>query len=658
MHTLSLSYGNYPERKPVNYPRFEFAHHVIKRLHAGVRSRNLAPYRAFARDVVRFADRIDIQNPSVFRAVLGQTREQLQQQGLQSMVARKAMALVLQAIDHQTGLKAYPTQIIAAAIMLDNGLAEMQTGEGKSLAILLAAGTAALSGIPVHVITANDYLAQRDAEAAEKISLLLELGTGSINPEMDRDQRRKAYSRDITFCTAKELVFDYLRDKSDKQSPVNHLQALAQSITQPGKTEPPVLRGLYFAIVDEADSILLDEAMTPFILSKQGKTRLNTEHYRFALTLAARLQKNTHYTILNHSRSLHLTEQGVQQVAQDSQNKGGLWQVHRFRTHLIEQALSALHLFQADRDYLIKDDEIQIIDAVTGRLAEGRKWSQGIHQLLELKENLELTDDLEQMAKITYQQFFPRFLKLGGTSATVHEDHVELNQTYSLPVIKVPLRLPCQRQILPTRLFCHSPQKWADIVQRTLAVQAGGQAILIAVESVEDSHQLSRQFEQYKIRHVVLNARQDAEEAEIIAQAGQPGSVTVATNMAGRGTDIKLSPQVLKAGGLHIICSHLNDSKRIDRQVQGRCARNGQPGTVETILSLEDRLFSRHIPNGMTALLNLVFRKQQPLPQGLGKLLTAWPQKIEKWRGQRQRKQLKRHNEHMRKLLAMGGARN
>lgn len=657
MSAASLSYGGYPERKPENYPQFEMAHHVVKRFHASIRSRNLLPYRTFARDVERFAKQIDISNPAAFRAELTHTRTHLQQQGLQSLVARKAMALVLQAIHHQTGLTAYPSQIIAAAMMLDNVLAEMQTGEGKSLAILLAAGTAALSGTPVHVITANDYLAQRDAEAAEKITQLLELDTGSISNDMDRDQRRIEYARDITFCTAKELVFDYLRDKSGQPTQVDNLQALAQSMTQSARAESPVLRGLYFAIIDEADSILLDEAMTPFILSKQGKSQLNTEHYRLALKIAAGLKKNTHYAANQSTRSINLTDQGVQQVTRYTENKGGLWQVSRFRTHLIEQALSALHLFEPDRDYLIKEGEIQIIDAVTGRLAEGRKWSQGIHQLLEIKEQLELTDDLEQMAKITYQQFFPRFLKLGGTSATVYEDRVELNQSYGMPVIRVPLRLPCQRQLNPARLFLHRHQKWADILQHSRKTLATGTALLIAVESVEDSQTLSQQFDNNKIEHVVLNARQDEAEAQIIAQAGQPGSVTIATNMAGRGTDIKLPPQVLGTGGLHIICSHLNYSRRIDRQVQGRCARNGQPGTVETILSLEDRLLSRHLPGWIRSLLSR-FGHHQALPLMLSKPLIAWPQSIEKWRGRRQRKQLKKHNEHMRKLLAMGGAKN
>ncbi len=651
---LPLSHGVRAERRPEPRESLAWLRRRARRLEARLQRKPLSRHQAFANEVQAFAAALERASPAVFDAILAQTRRELRQRGLAHAASIRAVALVSHAIFRQTGLRAYDTQIIAARIMLDEGLAEMQTGEGKSLAIQLAACAAALAGIPVHVLTANDYLAQRDADAARPIAARLGLRVGVIATAMDNAERRENYLADLTFSTAREVVFDYLRDATRAQRHPEPLRQLADAMTQTGIAELPVLRGLHFALIDEADSILLDEALTPFILSRQGKPLLETAHLALALEIARQLIPGEDFELWPAQRRVELTDAGQARVEDASREHSGLWRVERFRNHLIEQALAALRLFERDRDYLVKSGEIHIIDAVTGRLAEGRKWSQGIHQLLELKESLTPSEELEQLARISYQQFFPRYLRLAGTSATLHEDRRELLDAYRLPTSRVPLRLPCQRRDLGRRLFPDREQKWTAALDRAREMRDKGRSVLIAVESVAESRQLSLRFTAAEIPHVVLNARQDAEEAAIIARAGEPGAVTIATNMAGRGTDIKLAPETRRAGGLHVTLTHLNNSARIDRQARGRCARNGQPGSVESIHSLQDRLIQAYTPDWIAALLRR-HGKKQPLPGWLATLILAFPQRLEQWRARRMRQHMKRHEETLRDLMAIGG---
>lgn len=646
----------YPERLIHGFDENSFLLDRLKRVLRRTRLQSLDQRFQFSQQVNQFSCLLENSSDAVFQSIKQQTIHEVQKTEFNEDVFIRTMSLVRHAIFQQTGLKVYETQIIAASAMLDNCLAEMQTGEGKSLAITLAAGTAALFGLPVHVITANDYLAERDAQLAKHIFSSLNLSVGIISAELEFEQRHSEYQNNIVFTTARELIFDYLRDTVTKPKKPTTLHGMSQTMTNGSVQNTQALRGLCFAIIDEADSILLDEATTPFVISQQGKQKFPPEHYQLALDLAHNLIENDHFQIIKSHGKVSLTEPGIQEVELRNKDQFGLWQVHRFRSYLVEQALAAIHLFHRDQNYLIQDGEIVIVDAVTGRVAEGRKWSQGIHQLIELKEGLEITEDTEQKIKMTYQEFFPRYLKLGGTSGTLAEDQNELNQSYGLPVVKIPLRLPSQRISLPQKLFLTQTLKWQQVIDCIIKNQTDLKPVLVTVGSVEDAESLSDRLHQIYIKHVTLNARQDAAEAEIIADAGKPGSVTIATNIAGRGTDIKLNSDSLEYGGLQIIRCHLNHSRRIDRQVSGRCARNGQPGVVETLLAMDDHLITLYTPGLLMAALRKMHRSDRPLPTYFSNLLIYTCQLRAKWHARRQRWRLKQQTITTRKMMAIRDA--
>ncbi len=656
MYTLPLHQNSvYPERLIEDFDQSHYLLNKAKSLIQGSKRQSMQQRFEFAKRVQTYSTQLENTSEIVFQSIKNQTAQEIQQNPSNPEAFIRAMSLVRHAIFKQTGQKAYETQIVAASTMLDNCLAEMQTGEGKSLAILLAAGTAALIGLPVHVITANDYLAQRDSDHATDIFKHLDLSVGVITADLEFENRQFEYQKNTVFSTARELIFDYLRDAVSKPKKSNTLHGMAQNLTNRKNTTTQVLRGLSFAIIDEADSILLDEAITPFVISAQGKQKFTPDHYQFAMDLAVSLTETEHFQIEKGHKNISLTKKGHLEIELRNKHQVGLWQVYRFRAYLVEQALSALHLFNLDQEYLIKEGEIVIVDMVTGRIADGRKWSQGIHQLIELKEGLEITDDQEQVIKMTYQEFFPRYLKLGGTSGTLSEDHSELNHSYGLPVVKIPLRLASQRINLVEKLFLTRDAKWVKIVARIKNNLEGTRPVLVTVGSVEDADFLSTQLTDINIKHVTLNARQNAEEAKIISAAGLAKSVTIATNIAGRGTDIKLSDASLTTGGLYIIRCHLNHSRRIDRQVNGRCARNGQPGTVETILAIDDKLTGLYTPHWIIAVLRRIYAVEKPLPQQISQLIITTSQLRAKWSARRQRWRLKQNTREARKLLAVRG---
>lgn len=648
--------GSYPERK-VAEPGFTT---YLQRQGALMLDRlqpaPLKRYKQCSQRVEKLQAGFSRLSDSQLKLVAEDLRRNLRRHGLGSPHADKAMAIACEAVKRTTGLQPYPGQMMAARMMLDGCLAEMQTGEGKSFAITLTAICAALGGIFPHVITANDYLVERDAEATQKIAVRLGLTVGAALSGQEPAERSQAYRNDITFCTAREVVFDYLRDRLLPQHTGDSLRGRAKQLSHlSGEPAGKLLRGLSMAIIDEADSILLDEAVTPFVLSQPIENTVTADHYQLALEIATTLNAPDDYQIHQQLREIHVTDHGKNKVAAYCNKLPDLWQIERFREKLVQQALSALHLFELDRDYLIRDGEIHMIDAITGRLADGRKWSQGLHQLLELKESLDTTDELQQIGKMTYQRFFPRFLHLCGTSATLTEARGEFRHSYNLRVLDNPPRLHSQRAIGSPQLFTTQAEKWQSTLQQIQNIRAQQRATLAVVNSVADSQTLSQILQDANLPHTVLNARQDEEEAITIAAAGHPGQVTVATNMAGRGTDIKLTNAVVENGGLQVICCQQNSARRIDRQIQGRCARNGQPGGVEIILSLEDEMLSRYLPDSLKRLVSLFFSPKRALPALLARPLAALPQRLEEYRARQLRNALRRYDTQMRRLLSISG---
>jgi len=591
-----------------------------------------------------------------FQAHVREVRARLASSGFQNYGSAAGFALVREATRRRLGMAHYDTQLIAGDIMLSNQLAEMATGEGKTLTAALTAATAALAGMPVHVITANDYLVERDAQTLAPVYAALGLSVGTVIQKMDQTQRRAAYACDITYCTAKELVFDYLRDRLVRRNVASDLHERVRRIdgTQTEQSSL-LLRGLWMALIDEADSILIDEARTPLVLSQSRINVQQLNYLRQAQQLADRLKQGIEYRLHPAESRVELTAAGCAQVDRHGEAIGGLWRDRRHREEVISMALAARHLFLRDRHYIVRDDEIIMIDQNTGRLAPGRVWSRGLHQLIEAKEGCAPTGDQETIAQITYQRFFPRYLRLGGMSGTLHEARDELYSVYGLSIQRVPLRKASRRIYLPPRMFATRSEKWQAVVQRVTELGGSGRPVLVGTDSVADSEQLSRLLRQCNLKHAVLNARDDSEEARTVARAGQPGQITVTTNMAGRGTDIALAPAVAEAGGLHVICCQHNASARIDRQLQGRCARQGDPGSVETILSLEDGLIARYWPAWARAALSWWMRAGRRLPAWLAKLLAQLPQDAEERRQRRERRLLLEVDDRAEKRLSFAG---
>ncbi|MDP2242162.1 MAG: prepilin peptidase [Burkholderiales bacterium] len=571
-------WGHYPER------RGNGAGWLARRA-ARVANR-VPPHAAFLRAVEALQPAMIRLSTEQCASEVHRVRQQFARRGLADDLQVAAFALFSEISNRQTGQRPYPGQMIAARAMLNRRLVEMPTGEGKTLAAALAAATAALARVPVHVITANEYLARRDADALRPIFGALGLDVGVVTQELDMDARRRAYRCAVTYCTAKELVFDYLRDSLLRRDVEGELRSRAYRMATPD-APATLLRGLCMAIVDEADSVLLDEASVPFVLSRAEDHRGKREHYTRALAFARSLITREDFVTDPESRAVELTAHGRAKAETQSTDGDTLWRVRRYREEALSMALAAIHLFHRDHHYLVRDGAVHIIDDTSGRVAPGRAWSRGLHQFIELKEGCRPSAELVTAAQITYQRFFSRYLHLCGMSGTLIESRAELRAVYGVPVLRVPLRQPSRRVVLPTRVFGTHKARWRFVVARARDIQARGGAALIGTDSVADSQVLSQHLGAAGLAHVVLNARQDRHEAHVIATAGQAGRITVATNMAGRGTDIAIAERLARAGGLHVMLCQANASRRIDRQFTGRCARRGEAGSCETLLSLE-----------------------------------------------------------------------
>jgi len=526
-------------------------------------------------------------------------RARLLREGFRDDTVSTAAALVREVSRRALGLEHFKVQLMGAMAMLDGALVEMATGEGKTLTGSMTAALAALAGLPTHVVTVNDYLATRDAEKLGPIYRALGLTLGVVTEDMDPPGRALAYAADVTYVTNKTVVFDYLRDrialKGLRSGARVRLATMIGDLGGDSRKMPLMLRGLHFALIDEADSIFIDEARTPLIISSELPPEDGETIYHMAIQLAGRLIESRDYEILRGERSPRLHPAGRMAIAQMTRGLGGLWGVRRAREELIEQSLSALHLFDKDRHYIVVDGKVQIVDEFTGRVMADRSWEGGLHQMIEAKEGVELTGKRETLARITYQRMFRRYRRLAGMSGTVLEMAGELHADYDLKTVRIPTNRPIARKFLGVRMFATSEQRWQAVAERVREVACDeGRPVLVGTRSVEASELLSRLLAERDIAHVVLNARQDADEADIVARAGQAGQITVTTNMAGRGTDIQLGPGIADRGGLHVILTEFHESSRIDRQLYGRAGRQGDPGSCEAIVCLEDELFERY----------------------------------------------------------------
>ena len=577
-------------------------------------------------------------------------------EGLSDELAALSFAIIRETATRRLDMRHYDVQLKGGHIMLKGMVAEMETGEGKTLTATLPAATAALAGIPVHIVTVNDFLVTRDAEWMGPLYRALGLKVGTITDGMSLDERREAYACDVTYCTNKQLVFDYLKDRlllGAENRPL-HLQLESLYREQP-RSRRLLLRGLCFAIVDEADSVLVDEARTPLIISNKGDSVQEATTYTQAIGVASELDSPRDFTIRTRDKQVELTDFGKAQVARRARSLGGIWNGRRRREELVCQALTALHLYEANQQYLLKDGKIQIIDEYTGRVMEDRSWERGLHQMIEAKEGFDLTGRQETLARISYQRFFRRYLRLSGMTGTAREIRKELWSVYKLDVVSVPTNRPLQRIAMPDRVFVTTEQKWRAVVDRVRDIHKLGRPVLLGTRSVAASEHLSKLLTISRLPHEVLNARQNEEEARIIAHAGQRGRITVATNMAGRGTDIKLSKDVIELGGLYVLATERHEAHRIDRQLFGRCGRQGDAGSYETILCLEDELISKFWGRPLHAYIERKAHNNQELPIWMSKPLVGIAQYAAEQHHRRTRQDLLKLDDNLSDMLAFTG---
>ena len=508
----------------------------------------------------------------------------------------RAFALVREVAARQIGEKPFLVQVAGALALAKGCIVEMATGEGKTLTATLPATVAGWRGRGCHIITVNDYLAQRDAEWMGRIYRFCGLRVAHIEQGMAREERRAAYQADITYCTNKEVTADFLRDRLLLGRVRGASSALLSKIAGAGRSpfDRLVQRGLNFAIVDEADSVLVDEAVTPLIISGPAPNPEQADAFRQAARVAGELDCPADYTVNPRYQEVELTPEGRGRLVALTSSLPGLWQGARRREEMATKALVAKELYTRDRQYVISDGKVVIVDDFTGRVMPDRSWRDGLHQAIEAKEALEVTPWKDTYARISFQRFFRLYRHLAGMTGTAQEAAAEFWQIYGLPVMVVPTNRPCIREYLPDIVLPNKASKWHRLVAEIRKVHLIGRPVLVGTRSVRDSEHLSTLLQAEHLGHQVLNAVRHREEAQIVAGAGQPGKITVATNMAGRGTDIKLGRGVASSGGLHVIAAERNQSGRIDRQLFGRCARQGDPGSAQAIISLEDEFVSRY----------------------------------------------------------------
>jgi preprotein translocase subunit SecA len=554
----------------------------------------LAKFKAQAARIEALEPEVHNLGATRFREEVAEMRDLARLNKLNGPALDRAMAIVREGAVRAIGLRPYPVQLMGALAMSKGFIAEMATGEGKTLTAALGATLWGWAGRPVHVITVNDYLVGRDAEEMGPVYEHLGLRVGHVVHDTAANERVDHYRRNVVYVTSKELVADFLRDQIMLGNRRTSTQTAVELLSTGGQATRLLVPGLFKVIVDEADSLLIDEAVTPLIISNSPDDNPNESLYRAADELARELVYGRDFTIDRTVRSVDLTARGQDRLEELSDGSG-FWKGKRRREELVTQSLVARHCFVRDEQYLVAPDQkIQIIDEFTGRVMADRSWRHGLHQAIEIKEGVQVTADKENLARLSFQRFFRQYPVMGGMTGTAWEARGELWQIYQRPIVRVPTNKPCIRTELPLRFFETMDRKWEAVVERICELNDLGVPILVGTRSVLASEEVSKRLAAKGRVHRVLNAAQNEQEAQIVAEAGQVGKITVATNMAGRGTDIKLAKGVAGLGGLHVIATEPAASYRVDRQLFGRAARQGDPGSAQMFASSEDELFLRH----------------------------------------------------------------
>jgi preprotein translocase subunit SecA len=559
---------------------------VFKKVFGTANDRKVKAYLKRAKQINALEEKYETMSDDELKSAFDELKKSIKaEEKTLDQILYDSFAITREASKRVLGLRPYDVQLVGGMVLHEGNIAEMKTGEGKTLVATLAVALNAMVGRGIHVVTVNDYLAQRDADDMGRLYSFLGYTTGCIVAGIDDEQERKAqYDADITYGTNNEYGFDYLRDNMKVRA------------------EEKVQRDHFFAIVDEVDSILIDEARTPLIIS--GPAQRDQNHYFTANKVALQLEKGEElpskpgedkistgdFTVDEKNRTIVMTEQGLEK-AEELFGVGNLYSSENaILAHHLDQALKAHYLFEKDVDYVNRDGEIIIVDEFTGRLSEGRRYSEGLHQALEAKEGVVIQEESQTLAEITYQNYFRMYDKLAGMTGTAQTEATEFGQIYGLDVISIPTNVPVERIDQNDLIYNTEEEKIEAVVKKIKELHSKGQPVLIGTASIEKSELIHNALEKAKIPHNVLNAKNHAQEAEIILGAGQKGAVTVATNMAGRGVDIKIDDEVRELGGLFILGTERHESRRIDNQLRGRSGRQGDPGGSQFFLSLDDNL--------------------------------------------------------------------
>ena len=520
------------------------------------------------------------------------------------------------------GLRPYTVQTAGALALYHGYVAEMATGEGKTLTAALTAVVRGWSGRPCHIITANDYLAARDAEKLAPLYSYCGVTVGAVTSAMQPDERKNGYARDITYSTAKEVTADFLRDRLalGVLQKFEHRQIRELFGGADTQRSGVVTRGIHTAIVDEADSLLIDEAVTPLIIARSQPNEPFVQACLAASALAARLKRGTHYTADYQYKEIDLlpdVDLKELALAAASVSAGRQFTGEGFQRDLVRQALTAKEFFHRDKNYVVQEDKVVIVDDFTGRTMAQRSWSAGLHQLVEAKEGLPVTAPTETLARLSFQRYFRFYRNLSGMTGTARESAPELWHIYGLPVAPIPPNRPSRRTLLPRKFFMDRLSKFRSIVEEISAMHQIGRPVLLGTRSVLTSEELAALLHESGLSCRIINAVRHREEAAIIAQAGARGAITVATNMAGRGTDILIDRDVENLGGLHVIAAECNESGRIDRQLFGRCGRQGDRGSARSFVGMDDELLCRFLHSGVLKTVAGLQKSDNPLAHRL-----------------------------------------
>ena len=574
---------------------------LLDRVVGTVRRRRsvLEGLRAEAERVDALSDSFRVLSGTALKAKLDEGRQWFRRHG-RAGDARlpEVLAAIREAAERQVGLRPFNVQLMGALALRRGCLAEMATGEGKTLTATLPAILAGWSQRPCHIVTVNDYLAQRDAEWLRPLYQFCGVSVGYVTGAMEQRDRSRGHDHDVTYTTSKEIVADFLRDRLRLGELHVQSRRMIRQLLQPANFAQRglVMRGLHTAIVDEADSVLIDEAVTPLIISgSEGGDALAAAYQRawaFALTLIPQID----YRIDVRYREVELLPPGREKIEKNLAALPELWRGPARQTELIKQALTARELFIKGRQYVVHEDKVVIVDEFTGRMMPMRRWRDGLHQMIEAKEDVEISPRDVTLARLSFQQFFRFFRHLSGMTGTAQEAAAEFWHIYRLPVIAIPTHKPCIRKELPDRVFPDWESKWAAIVAEIVRLHNECRPVLIGTRSITVSEALAEKLQQLDLPFNLLNATRHREEALIIAGAGHKGRITIATNMAGRGTDVRLEDGVAALGGLHVLATERHESHRIDRQLYGRAARQGDAGSAQAFVSIEDELTKRFVP--------------------------------------------------------------